>query len=75
MGLISCLEKLSDLFRSDNVKVQVIMEDDFVRRLDAQARANGLSRSAYINSIMVRHVTQEEVRKEAFDKILKGKKK
>lgn len=75
MGLISCLEKLSDLFRSDNVKVQVIMEENFVKRLDAQARANGLSRSAYINSIMVRHVTQEEVRKEAFDKILKGEKK
>lgn len=75
MGLISVLENLSDLFRSDNVKVQVIMEEDFVKRLDAQARANGLSRSAYINSIMVRHVTQEEARKEAFDKILKGEKK
>lgn len=75
MGLISVLENLSNLFRSDNVKVQVIMEDDFVKRLDAQARANGLSRSAYINSIMVRHVAQEEARKEAFDKILKGEKK
>ena len=75
MGLINVLENLSNLFRSDNVKVQVIMEDDFVKRLDAQARANGLSRSAYINSIMVRHVTQEEARKEAFEKILKGEKK
>lgn len=75
MALISFLESLSNLFRSDNVKVQVIMEDDFVKRLDDQARANGLSRSAYINSIMVRHVAQEEARKEAFDKILKGEKK
>lgn len=75
MGLISVLERVGNLFRSDLMKVQVIMEEDFVKRLDAQARANGLSRSAYINSVMVRHVAQEEARAEAFDKILKGEKK
>lgn len=57
------------------MKVQVIMEDDFVKRLDAQAKANGLSRSAYVNSVMVRHVAQEEARAEGFNQLLKGEKK
>lgn len=75
MGLISFLEMLSNSLRGDFMKVQVIMADDFVKRLDAQAKAQGLSRSAYVNSVMVRHVAQEEARAEAFEKIIKGQKK
>lgn len=75
MGLIDLIEKISEMMRSDSVKVQVIMDEDFVKRLDAQAKANGLSRSAYVNSVMVRHVAQEEARAEKFMQILKGEKK
>lgn len=57
------------------MKVQVIMDEDFVKRLDEQAKANGLSRSAYINMVMVRHVTAEEARISGFEKILKADKK
>lgn len=57
------------------MKVQVIMDEDFVKRLDVQAKANGLSRSAYINMVMVRHVAQEEARKQGFEMILKSEKK
>ena len=56
------------------MKVQVIMEEDFVKRLDALARANGLSRSGYINMVMVRHVTAEEVRKQGFETLLEKEK-
>lgn len=56
------------------MKVQVIMEEDFVKRLDALARSNGLSRSGYINMVMVRHVTAEEVRKQGFVKLLEKEK-
>lgn len=72
--ILKILRALIDLIRSDNMKVQVIMEEDFVKRLDALARANGLSRSGYINMVMVRHVTAEEVRKQGFDKLLEKEK-
>ena len=72
--IVKILQALIDLTRSDNMKVQVIMEEDFVKRLDALARANGLSRSGYINMVMVRHVTAEEVRKQGFDKLLEKEK-
>ncbi len=52
------------------MKVQVIMDEEFVKRLDDQAKANGLSRSAYINMVMVRHVSAEEVRQQGFEKLL-----
>ena len=48
---------------------------EFVKRLDAQAQANGLSRSAYVNMVMVRHVTTEEARAQGFAKILKENEK
>lgn len=72
--ILKILQALIDLTRSDNMKVQVIMDEDFVKRLDALARANGLSRSGYINMVMVRHVTAEEVRKQGFDKLLEKEK-
>lgn len=72
--ILKILRYLIDLTRSDFVKVQVIMEEDFVKRLDALARANGLSRSGYINMIMVRHVAAEEIRKQGFDKLLEKEK-
>lgn len=72
---LKILQGLIDLLRSDNMKVQVIMEEDFVKRLDALARANGLSRSGYINMVMVRHVTAEEVRQQGFDKLLEKNEK
>lgn len=57
------------------MKVQVIMQEDFVKRLDAQARRLGLSRSAYINMTMVERVAKDEAKEEAFNRLLdKGKK-
>lgn len=75
MSVLEYLENLVESLRGDFVKVQVIMEDDFVKRLDVQAQANGLSRSAYVNMVMVRHVTTEEARAQGFAKILKENEK
>lgn len=75
MNILQYFEKFVDSLRGDFVKVQVIMDDDFVKRLDAQAQANGLSRSAYVNMVMVRHVTTEEARAQGFEKILKENEK
>ena len=70
MSILKYIENLVESLRGDIVKVQVIMDDEFVKRLDAQAQANGLSRSAYVNMVMVRHVTTEEARASGFVKIL-----
>ena len=70
MNILKYIEKFVDSLRGDFVKVQVIMDDDFVRRLDRQAQLNGLSRSAYVNMVMVRHVTTEEARAAGFERIL-----
>lgn len=70
MDILKYIEKLVDSLRGDFVKVQVIMDDDFVRRLDKQAQLNGLSRSAYVNMVIVRHVTSEEARAAGFERIL-----
>ena len=73
--IIKLIQSLIKFLESDSMKVQVIMDEDFVKRLDAQAKAHGLSRSAYVNMVMVRHVSQEEVRSEGFQKLLTGEKK
>lgn len=75
MSILSILENLIDSMKGDFMKVQVIMDEDFVKRLDLQAKANGLSRSAYINSVMVRHVSQEEARSAGFARILHSENK
>lgn len=72
--ILKILQILIGFMKGDSMKVQVIMDEDFVKRLDQQAKQNGLSRSAYINSVMVRHVTQEEIRAAGFIQILKGEK-
>lgn len=72
--IIKLIQSLIKLMESDSMKVQVIMDEDFVKRLDIQAKAHGLSRSAYVNMVMVRHVSQEEIRSEGFQKLLKDKK-
>lgn len=73
--ILKILQILIDSMKGDSMKVQVIMDEDFVKRLDQLAKANGLSRSGYINMVMVRHVTQEEARSAGFEKIIKGEKK
>ena len=73
--ILKILQIMSDSKKGDSMKVQVIMDEDFVKRLDLQAKANGLSRSGYINMVMVRHVSQEEKRAEGFQQLLKSEKK
>lgn len=75
MFILEYIESFVESLRGDFVKVQVIMDDDFVKRLDAQAQANGLSRSSYVNMVMVRHVATEEARAQGFAKILKESEK
>lgn len=42
------------------MKVQVIMDDDMVKRLDKQAGRKGLSRSAYCASTIIQEVLYDE---------------
>lgn len=71
--IINVLDFLIGFFGGDKVKVQVIMQDDFVKRLDARARKSGLSRSAYINTSMIAKVANDEAKEQAFERLLEGK--
>lgn len=75
MDILILLEKLQAKLGGERMKVQVIMDVDDVKRIDAQAKAKGLSRSAYCSMMILEAVARDEAKEKAFIELLGREKK
>lgn len=50
------------------MKVQVMIEDDIVSRIDKQARRKGLSRSAYCAQAIIEDMLHDEAHEQALER-------
>lgn len=51
------------------MKVQVIMDDEIVERLDKQAKRKGLSRSAYCAQAILSDMLHDEAQEKALEEL------
>ena len=51
------------------MKVQVIMDDELVERLDKQAKRKGLSRSAYCAQVILSDMLYDEAQEQALEEL------
>ena len=71
--ILEFLEKLICFGGAANMRFVVTMQEDFVKRMDEQARLQGLSRSAYISMVMSERVQRDELRQGAFTRLAEKK--